>query len=155
MRAIERIKRYGLVDYIETCLHKEPTSDLIRKYQEKYGADIPIDRPVKYRYTTWYIKAEREGVVKDGTETSKVHLKPDDERDLEEAFRKLQYRWGGSGWTIITYKKKKTEYIRKEVKKPKAETIAEIRRQERARYERKLKRLEERIAKLEQMLKAQ
>lgn len=155
MKAKERILRYGLVDYIETCLHKEPTPELIAKYKAKYGADIPIDRPVKYRYTVWYIKAERAGVEKEGIETSKIHLKPDDERDLEEAFRKLQNRWGGSGWSIITYKKKKTEYIRKEVKKPKPETIAEIRRQERARYERKLKRLEERIAKLEQMLKAQ
>jgi len=114
MKAIERIKRYGLKKYIEVCLHKEPTPELIRKYQEKYGKDIPIEKPVRYYQSFWDItfRDESSGAIEEIKNIpSKAHKIPDDERDLQEAINHGQYRLGGSNWKAINWKKTGKRYI--------------------------------------------
>jgi len=103
MKAIDRIKRYGLKEYIKTCLHKQPTPELIRKYQEKYGK-IPLEKPVRYQQTVWDAVFE-DDVTGEQVELrglwSKVHKLPDNERDIEEIEREGQYKLGGSNWHIV------------------------------------------------------
>jgi len=140
MRAKERIKRYGLKKYIEVCLHKEPTPELIRKYQEKYGKDIPIERPVRYYQSRWDAVFEEEVTgeqVKLKNLWSKAHRERDDERDIDEVERLGQGKLGGSNWHLVEarykgkryiYHKERPEKERKPERKPRvtAEEVAEI-----------------------------
>ncbi len=119
MKAIERIKRYGLKEYIKTCLHKQPTPDLIAKYKEKYGDKIPIEKPLRYQQTFWDItfRDESSGAIQEIKYIpSKAHREPDDERDIEEAIRNGQYELGGSNWRAISWKKSGKRYIYHEEK---------------------------------------
>jgi len=118
MKAIERIKRYGLKKYILTCLHKQPTPELIAKYKKKYG-DIPIEKPVRYQQTVW------DAVFEDEVSGEQVELKglwsnahklPDNERDIEEIERKGQAELGGSNWHIVKVKYRGKRYIYREEK---------------------------------------
>ena len=118
MKAIDRIKRYGLKEYIKTCLHKQPTPELIAKYKEKYG-DIPIEKPIRYQQTVW------DAVFEDEISGERVELKglwsnahklPDNERDIEEIERKGQAELGGSNWHIVRVKYRGKRYIYREEK---------------------------------------
>ena len=118
MKAIDRIKRYGLKKYIKTCLHKQPTPELIKKYKEKYG-DIPIEKPIRYQQTVW------DAVFEDEISGERVELKglwsnahklPDNERDIEEIERKGQAELGGSNWHIVRVKYRGKRYIYREEK---------------------------------------
>ena len=114
MKAIERIKRYGLKTYIKTCLHKEPTPVLIAKYKEKYGNKIPVERPVRYQQTFWNItfRDESSGAIEEIKYIpSRAHQLPDDDRDLEEAINNGQYKLGGSNWKAIEWEKVGRRYI--------------------------------------------
>ena len=117
MKAIERIKRYGVEKYIRTCLHKEPTPELIKKYKEKYGEWIPERRPERYQITKWDVVMENEetGEIKElkGLQ-SKLHRKPDNDRDIAEVERKAQGKLGGSEWHLIRarYRGKKHYWIK-------------------------------------------
>ena len=118
MKAKERIKRYGLKKYIKVCLHKEPTPELIAKYQEKYGK-VPIEKPVKYQQTFWNItyRDESSGAIEEIKNIpSKAHKIPDDERDLQEAINNGQYRLGGSNWRAINWEKVGKRFIYHEEK---------------------------------------
>ena len=143
MKAKERIKKYGLKKYIEVCLHKRPTPELIQKYQEKYGKDIPIERPVRYYQSQWDAVFEDE-VTGEQMELkglwSKAHKERDDERDIDEVERQGQSKLGGSNWHLIEARYRGKRYIyhqereRKPERKPErkkkevisAEQIAEI-----------------------------
>ena len=119
MRAAERIKKYGLKAYIKTCLHKQPTSELIAKYKKKYGDKIPIEKPVRYQQTFWDItfRDESSGAIQEIKNIpSKAHREPDDERDIEEAIRNGQYELGGSNWKAVSWKKSGKRYIYHEEK---------------------------------------
>jgi len=118
MKAIDRIKRYGLKEYIKTCLHKQPTPELIAKYKKKYG-DIPIEKPIRYQQTVW------DAVFEDEISGERVELKglwsnahklPDNERDIEEIERKGQAELGGSNWHIVRVKYRGKRYIYREEK---------------------------------------
>jgi len=119
MRAEERIKKYGLKEYIKTCLHKQPTPELIAKYKKKYGDKIPIEKPVRYQQTVW------DAVFEDEISGEQVELKglwsnahklPDNERDIEEIERKGQKELGGSNWHIIKVRYRGKRYIYREEK---------------------------------------
>lgn len=117
MKAIERIKRYGLEKYIKTCLHREPTPELIQKYKKKYGEWLPEKRPERYQITKWDVVMEDEdtGEVKElkGIQ-SKLHRQADNERDINEVERKAQGKLGGSNWHLVkaTYRGKKYYWIK-------------------------------------------
>jgi len=117
LKAIERIKRYGVENYIRTCLHKEPTPELIEKYKKKYGEWIPEKKPVKYQVTKWDVvmRDEDTGEIKElkGIQ-SKLHRQADNERDIEEVERKAQGRLGGSNWKLerATYRGKKHYWLK-------------------------------------------
>jgi len=118
MKAIERIKRYGLKEYIKTCLHKQPTPELIRKYKEKYG-DIPIEKPIRYQQTVWDAVFEDE-ISGERVELrglwSNAHKLPDNERDIEEIERKGQAELGGSNWHIVKVRYRGKRYLYREEK---------------------------------------
>ena len=128
MKAIERIKRYGLKKYIKTCLHKEPTPELIEKYKKKYGDKIPLEKPERYQVTFWDITMEDETtgeIVELENINSKLHRKHDLERDLNEVERKAQGRLGGSNWHLIDaeYRGRKFYWVKTEEKKEKPKII--------------------------------
>ncbi len=123
MKAKDRIKRYGLKAYIKTCLHKEPTPELIAKYQEKYGK-VPIEKPIRYQQTFWNItyQDESSGAIEEiKNVSSKAHKIPNDERDLQEAINNGQYKLGGSNWKAIRWEKVGKRYIYHEEKERKPE----------------------------------
>ncbi len=120
MKAIDRIKRYGLKEYIKTCLHKQPTPELIAKYKEKYGDKIPIEKPERYQVTRWDVVMENERtgeIVELKGIDSNLHRKRDNERDIAEVERKAQNKLGGSEWHLIdaTYRKTTYYYIERKV----------------------------------------
>jgi len=118
MRAAERIKKYGLKEYIKTCLHKQPTPELIAKYKKKYG-DIPIEKPVRYQQTIWDAVFEDE-ISGERVELrdlwSNAHKLSDNERDIEEIERKGQAELGGSNWHIVKVRYRGKRYIYREEK---------------------------------------
>ena len=119
MKAKERIKRYGVEKYIRTCLHKEPTPELIEKYKKKYGDWIPTKQPTRYQVTQWDVVMENEetGEIKElkGL-SSKLHREADNDRDIAEVERKAQGKLGGSEWHIIDaeYRGKKYYWLKDE-----------------------------------------
>ena len=122
MKAIERIKRYGIKKYIKTCLHKEPTPELIEKYKKKYGEKIPIEKPERYQVTLWDVtmKDERTGEqVELKSLQSKLHKIHNLERDLNEVERRAQGRLGGSNWFLIDaeYRGRKFYWIKTDKEK--------------------------------------
>ena len=118
MKAIERIKRYGLKEYIKTCLHKQPTLELIARYKKKYG-DIPIEKPIRYQQTVWDAVFEDE-ISGERVELrglwSNAHKLPDNERDIEEIERKGQAELGGSNWHIVKVRYRGKRYLYREEK---------------------------------------
>jgi len=131
MKAIERIKRYGLKKYIRVCLHKEPTPELIKKYKEKYGDKIPIEKPERYQVTFWDVTMEDE-ITGEQIELkniqSKLHKVHNLERDINEVERRAQGKLGGSNWHLIdaVYKGKKFFWIKtdkEKEEKPRKEII--------------------------------
>jgi len=117
MKAKERIKRYGIENYIRTCLHKEPTPELIQKYKEKYGEWLPERKPERYQVTKWDVVMEDEetGEIKElKSLQSKLHRQADNERDIAEVERKAQGKLGGSNWHLIraTYRGKKYYWLK-------------------------------------------
>ena len=119
MKAIDRIKRYGIKAYIKSCLRKEPTPELIERYRKKYGENLPVEKPEKYQTTMWDVMKEDEETgeqVELKGISSKLHKQPDKERDLYEVERKAQGQLGGSNWRLIdaTYRGKKYYWIKGE-----------------------------------------
>jgi len=120
LKALERIKRYGLKAYIRTCLHKEPTPELIEKYRKKYGEKLPLEKTERFQTTMWDVVMEDEET---GEEvelkgiSSKLHKEPDKARDLEEVERKAQAKLGGSNWHLIdaTYRGKNYYWLKSEI----------------------------------------
>lgn len=105
MKAIERITKYGLKKYLMSSRKMEITQPLIEWYQNRYGQDIPLDKVVRYRQSFWHIEMERDEETWSGDMASAAHMKPDDNRDCDEAFRNAQKEAGETGW-VLTYAKK-------------------------------------------------
>ena len=122
MKAIDRIKRYGLKKYIRVCLHKEPTPELIKKYKEKYGDKIPLEKPERYQVTLWNVTMEDERtgeVVELKSLQSKLHKEHNLERDINEVERRAQARLGGSNWSLVDaeYRGRKFYWIKTDKEK--------------------------------------
>lgn len=105
MKAIERITKYGLKKYLMSSRKIVMTDALIEQYRNRYGQDIPLDKVVRYRQSFWHVVMEREDETWAGDYPSFPHVRPDDGRDKEEAFRNAQKNAGETGWVLIHAKK--------------------------------------------------
>ena len=102
MKAEKRIRAYGVVKYIRSCLHKEPTKELIEKYKKKYGEDIPIGQRYIFRTYDAVFEDAKTG-DKEQLHNINTSLQKDTskERDMYEVIAEGRRRLGGSNWFLV------------------------------------------------------
>jgi len=112
MKAETRIRKYGLAAYIRSCLHKEPTEELIQKYKVKYGEDIPIGQRYIYRtYDCWF-EDEKTGEIEEVRNlNTRLHIKPTKQSDLDELEHDGRVKLGGSNWNLVGAELKEENYV--------------------------------------------
>ena len=112
MKAETRIRKYGLAPYIRSCLHKEPTDELIQKYKAKYGEDIPIGQRYIYRTYDCLFEDEKTGEIEEVRNlNTRLHIKPTKESDLDELEHDGRVQLGGSNWFLVGAELKEENYV--------------------------------------------